>query len=118
MPPALGSTHSHPRRDSGLVRLWEWARARRGTWTCTDAIEACDLSERRCRAMVAALHAAGLIDQTSPQVSSGYRAGWTPAEWRLNTAGREIKQAPIMVIDHVRGVITGMRAQTDRDRLA
>jgi hypothetical protein len=109
MSPLTGSTHRAARLDSGLARLWAWARTRRGAWTCQDAVGECLLSESRCRAIVAALHQDGLLEQVSARSSLGYRTGFLPATWRMSPAGRNLDRAPIMIVDSERGIIVGLR---------
>lgn len=113
MSPGKGSTHSRARSDSGAARLWQWARERRGPWTCPEAVEACAISPRRCRAIVAALYAAGVLDQVSESEVSD--RGQAPATWRLSAAGRALAAPPIMVVDWVAGLITGVRAGAATD---
>jgi predicted ArsR family transcriptional regulator len=109
MSPTKGSIHRKPRSDSGAARLWQWARERRGPWTCAEAAEACEISPRRCRAIVAALHAGGVLDCERESETVG-GVGNTPAEWSLSAEGRALAMAPVMVVDGRSGLITGIRA--------
>ena len=103
MSPRPGSIHTRPRADSGAARLWQWARERRGAWTTLAAMEACSISPRRCRAIVAALHAAGILE------AQATHAGNQAAEWELSAAGRALTAAPILIVDARAGLITGVR---------
>src|ERR1700693_6289025 len=97
MPPAIGSIHARPRFDSGAAELWQWARQRRGSWTCPEATAACGVSSRRCRAIVAALHRAGYLDLVGE--SENTYQGRMAASWRLSRAGRALSGPPVMVSD-------------------
>ena len=107
MPPSPGSVHLRPRLDSGAAELWQWARQRRGAWTCQDASAACGISASRCRAIVLAMHRAGYIDQV--EASELSNNGRTPATWRLSPAGRALRGAPVMITDALNGTIVGFR---------
>lgn len=113
MAPYRGAIHRRPRSDSGAVRIWEWARSRRGSWTISEAVETTDVSRRRCQAIVTAMHGAGLVDQVrESELSSD---GQTPAEWRLSPAGRAMQAGPIMIVDPDTGLITGCRPAPSGD---
>jgi len=112
--PALGSVHLLPRLDSGAAELWQWARRRRGPWTCPDAADACGISASRCRRIVAAMQEAGYLDKVESSAPTapdqrGRRIGATPNEWRLSPAGRALRGAPIMISDAATGAIVGFR---------
>jgi hypothetical protein len=114
MPPTLGSVHLRPRLDSGAAALWQWARRRRGPWTCPDAADACGISASRCRRIVAAMQEAGYLDKVESAAPAapdhrGRRIGATPNEWRLSAAGRELRGAPVMITDATNGTIVGFR---------
>jgi len=114
MPPTLGSVHLRPRLDSGAAELWQWARRRRGPWTCRDAADACGISASRCRRIVAAMHGAGYLDKVESAAPAapdhrGRRIGATANEWRLSPAGRELNGAPVMITDATNGTIVGFR---------
>lgn len=109
MPPILGSIHRVARSDSGAARLWTWARKRKKPWSADDAASACDISRRRCRAIVAALRDAGLIEMVDERENPGHRLGETARTWQMTDASRGIESAPVMIVDRDRGVITGVR---------
>lgn len=106
MSPHRGSIHRQPRSDSGAVRLWQWARSRRAPWTCIDAAEAADISERRARTIITALHESGLVD--CDRASELGHDGQQPATWMLSRAGRDLDDPPIM-ISNGRGIYIGAR---------
>jgi len=114
MPPTLGSIHLRPRLDSGAAALWQWARRRRGPWTCPDAADACGISASRCRRIVAAMQEAGYLDKVGSSAPAapdhrGRRIGANPNGWRLSAAGRALRGAPIMITDAATGEIVGFR---------
>lgn len=102
------------RRDSGAARLWQWARQRRSPWTADQAATANAISRRRCRMIVQALAAAGIVDCVQEYASIGGAHGWQPAEWRLTAAGRKLTAAPIMITDARAGYIVGIRKPSQR----
>lgn len=112
MSPIPGSIHRRPRSDSGAVRLWAWARARRRPWTCPEAAEQCRISSGRCRAIVRAMHDTGLLDQVRGSELVG-GLGQGAAEWRLSAEGRAARQPPVLVVDGERGIIVGTRPAGD-----
>jgi hypothetical protein len=95
------------------VRLWDWARARRGAWTAAEAAEAAEITPRRSRAIVKALADAGLVELVDPTEPLGHRAGAAPARYRLSPEGRAHAGAPVLIVDGESGVITGVRAPAD-----
>lgn len=109
-----GSIHRRPRSDSGAVRLWAWARTRRGSWTCAEAAEAATITPRRAREIVRALHAAGLLDCIRETETAG-QVGQVPAEWAMSAGGRAIDGAPVLIVDGASGRITGIRAAVNGD---
>ncbi|MCC6775657.1 MAG: hypothetical protein IT537_03315 [Hyphomicrobiales bacterium] len=111
MSPTPGTIHRRARRDSGAARLWQWARRRRSPWTCPQAAEAADITQRRAREIVAALAAAGLVDQAreAELTIDGNQA----AEWRLSEAARAVALAPVLVVDGTTGRIVGVRLTGD-----
>lgn len=115
MPPKLGDIHRRPRSDSGVVRLWEWARGKRGSWTAAEAAEAAEIAPRRARAIIKALCDAGYIDLTAEAESIGGPDGATPAEYRFSAAARDLPGAPVLIVDGESGTITGVRAPADGD---
>lgn len=116
MAPAVGSRHRKARPDSAISRLWPWARKRKKPWTTTDAAEACTISARRCRAIVTALHDAGLIEQVSEAVGYSFSKGSTPRTWQVSPKSRHVDFIPIMVVDGARGIITGIRDSTAKNQ--
>jgi hypothetical protein len=78
-------------------------------WTCAEAAEACDISSRRYRAIVAALYDGGVLDCEREAELVG-NLGQAPAQWSLSAAGRALEIAPVMVVDGRTGLITGVRA--------
>lgn len=108
MPPTPGSIHRRPRHDSGAARIWAWARRQRRTWTAHEAAAACAVASRRARAIVAAMAAAGLLEQTA-EVARGEGGQLTPAGWRLSAAGRALPVPPVLIIDGETGSIVGVR---------
>jgi hypothetical protein len=87
--------------------LWPWARSRRAPWTTLDAAAAAALSPRRTRAIVAALHAAGLLDCVREAELAG-QDGQTAAEWTVSEAGRQVL-APILIVNGETRAIIGIR---------
>jgi hypothetical protein len=115
MSPSKGSVHRRARSDSGAVRLWDWARGRRGSWTCAAAAEAADITSRRAREIVRALHAAELVECIRETETLGGGQGQSAAEWAMSAAGRAVKGAPVLIVDGKSGRIVGVRAATDGD---
>lgn len=121
MAPTKGSIHRRPRSDSGAARIWDWARGKRGPWTSADAAEACEISPRRCRAIVAAMHDAGLLDcERESELAQGSvgMGGQQAAEWSLSVAGRALAAPPVLIVDRETGAITGIRAAANGDGTA
>ena len=107
MPRPVGTRLDAPRSDSGLARLWQWARGQRKPWSQDDAAEAASLSRSRCRAIVLAMRAAGLVEMVDDRKSLGYRQGWTAPTFRLSAIARKHATPPIMVVEG--SAIVGMR---------
>jgi hypothetical protein len=109
MAPTRGSIHARARCDSGVARLWQWARTRRAPWTCLDAADAAAISSRRMRAIVGALAAAGLVDcvRESELDNNGQKA----AEWTLSVTGTAMREPPILIVTD--GAIVGVRMPGD-----
>ena len=103
----MSALHLRPRRDSGAAELWQWARQRRGSWTCPDAADACGISQGRCRAIVRAMLAAGYLDQAAKSELTS--KGRMPALWRLSPTGRALDGPPVMITDQANGLIIGFR---------
>ncbi len=105
MAPQPGSIHRTARSDSGAARLWKWARSKRSPWTTLDAADAAEIAPSRARGIVAALHAAGLVECTTNAAPS--QAGMVAAEYRLSPTGRETIDAPVMIVSD--GLLVGAR---------
>lgn len=100
-----GLLHTNARSDSGMRKLMEFARSKDRMWTVLEAAEKCGIGERRCRAMIAALHDAGVV-----RCGMGFILtpdGMQPAEWKLTAYGLRLKTMPILTVRS--GVIIGVR---------
>lgn len=100
-----GLLHSNARADSGMRKLMEFAREKDRLWSVLEAAEKCEISERRCRAMVAALHEEGVLRCGMSWILTP--DGVQPAEWKLTAFGRRLKSTPILIVRA--GVIVGVR---------
>jgi len=114
MPPRQGDTHRAPRSDSGVVRLWIWARRKKLAWTADEAAEGAKMSRSRCRATVKALKDAGLVIEVDARESLGHRDGWSAPTYRLAPHAEGIDTRPIMTMRN--GQIVGVRFSSGSEK--